>query len=104
MLDGFLTDIQGLAEREGWGPLEIPEGSGWPKLIEGGAHHMGATRMHTDSEHGVVDADCRVHGTDNLYVAGPSVFPTYGYANPMLTIVALTLRLGEHLKKVMGGG
>jgi len=48
--------------------------------------------------HGVVDAQCRVHGMANLYIAGSSVFPTIGYANPTLTIVALALRLSDHLK------
>lgn len=60
-------------------------------------HHMGGTRMHEDPRRGVVDADCRVHGTSNLYVAGSSVFPTAGHANPTLSLVALTLRLGDRL-------
>lgn len=64
----------------------------------GGAHHMGTTRMHGDPRRGVVDSDCRVHGLANLYVAGSSIFPTYGYANPTLTIVALALRLAERLR------
>jgi choline dehydrogenase-like flavoprotein len=59
---------------------------------------MGTTRMHADARKGVVDAQCRVHGTDNLYVAGSSVFPSGGYANPTLTLVALALRLADHLK------
>ena len=46
---------------------------------------------------GVVDPNCRVHGLDNLYIAGSSVFPTGGYANPTLTLVALAVRLSEHL-------
>jgi choline dehydrogenase-like flavoprotein len=58
---------------------------------------MGSTRMSRDPRRGVVDSDCRVHGIANLYVAGGSVFPTGGYANPTLTIVALALRLAEHL-------
>ena len=70
----------------------------WPDFIMGGSHHMGTTRMHDDPRRGVVDRDGRVHGIDNLYVAGGSVFPTSGAANPTLTIVALTLRLAEHLK------
>jgi choline dehydrogenase-like flavoprotein len=61
-------------------------------------HHIGTTRMSTDPRTGVVDADCRVHGTANLFVAGSSVFPTGGYANPTLTIVALALRLADHLQ------
>ncbi len=63
-------------------------------------HHMGTTRMSTDPSTGVVDANCRVHGMGNLYIAGSSVFPTYGAAPPTLTIVALALRLAEHLQKV----
>ena len=62
------------------------------------AHHpMGATRMSRDPRLGVVDEHCRVHGVSNLFVAGSSVFPTSGYANPTLTIVALALRLADHL-------
>ena len=62
------------------------------------AHHMGTTRMGADPRSSVVDADCRLHGVDNLYLAGPSVFATSGYANPMATIAALAIRLAEHLK------
>jgi choline dehydrogenase-like flavoprotein len=58
---------------------------------------MGGTRMSDDPRTGVVDADCRVHGYDNLYVAGSSVFPTGGWANPTLTIIAMALRLADHL-------
>jgi choline dehydrogenase-like flavoprotein len=70
-----------------------------PAATHGGYHHIGTTRMHDDPKQGVVDADCRVHGADNLYVAGSSVFPTGGYANPVLTTVALALRLGDCLKQ-----
>ena len=61
------------------------------------AHQVGTTRMSADPAHGVVNADCRVHGVDNLYLAGSSVFPTSGHANPTLMLVALADRLGEHL-------
>lgn len=61
-------------------------------------HHMGTTRMHHDPRIGVVTEDARVHGVANLFVAGSSVFPTGGFANPTLTIVALALRLADHLK------
>jgi choline dehydrogenase-like flavoprotein len=54
--------------------------------------------MDADPKRGVVDADSRVHGVSNLYVAGSSVFPTAGYANSSLTIVALAIRLADHLK------
>ncbi|MCZ6763758.1 MAG: GMC family oxidoreductase [Alphaproteobacteria bacterium] len=68
----------------------------WPLYLSGGNHHMGTTRMADDAKRGVVDKNCRVHGIDKLYVAGSSVFPTCGYANPTLTIVALALRLADH--------
>ena len=58
--------------------------------------------MHVASRHGVVDENSRVHGTSNLFVTGSSVFPSGGYANPTLTIVALAARLGDHLKRVTG--
>ncbi|MBL0373270.1 GMC family oxidoreductase [Rhizobium sp. KVB221] len=62
-------------------------------------HHMGTTRMHTDPAKGVVDADCRVHGVGNLFIAGSSVFPTVGNDTPTLTIVALAHRLADHVLK-----
>jgi choline dehydrogenase-like flavoprotein len=70
----------------------------------GGYHHIGATRMSADPRDGVVDADCRVHGYANLFIAGSSVFATAGWANPTLTILALAHRLGEHLDDVLGTG
>ncbi|QIZ76448.1 GMC oxidoreductase [Ferrimonas lipolytica] len=64
-----------------------------------GSHHlMGTTRMHEDPKFGVVDANCQVHGVDNLYIAGSSTFPTGGYANPTLTVVAMALRIADHIK------
>lgn len=60
---------------------------------------MGTTRMHPDPRRGVVDADARVHGVANLYVAGSSVFPTSGAANPTLSIIALALRLAAHVTR-----
>jgi choline dehydrogenase-like flavoprotein len=65
-----------------------------------GHHHMGGTRMAARPEAGVVDATGRVFGQANLYVAGSSVFPSSGHANPTLTIVQLALRLAEHLRRV----
>jgi len=61
-------------------------------------HYIGTTRMAVDPRQGVTDADCAVHGMRNLYVSGSSVFPTAGQANPTLTIVALALRLADHLR------
>ncbi len=64
-----------------------------------GGHHIGTARMARSASQGVVDAECRVHGMRNLFVAGSAVFPTSGQANPTLTIVALALRLAEKLAK-----
>jgi choline dehydrogenase-like flavoprotein len=69
----------------------------WP-IDQDASHHMGTTRMGEDPETSVVDTDCRVHGVDNVFAAGASVFPTSGCANPTFTIVALSIRLAEHLK------
>ena len=77
------------------------ESTSWPKSLGGGWHHMGTTRMHSDPRRGVVDATCRVHGITNLYVAGAAVYPTAGCANPTLTLVALSLRLSDHLKRAL---
>lgn len=66
-------------------------------------HHMGTTRMSADPVEGVVDADCRVHATSNVYVAGSSVFATAGNDMPTLTIVALALRLADHLSRQLDG-
>lgn len=66
--------------------------------VDGIGHHMGTTRMDPDPARGVVDTDCKVHGISNLYVAGGSVFRTCGFANPTLTLLALTYRLADHLR------
>jgi choline dehydrogenase-like flavoprotein len=58
--------------------------------------------MSADPRHGVVDADCRVHSVENLYIAGSSVFATGGYANPTFTLVALALRLADTLRRRLG--
>ena len=67
----------------------------------GAWHHAGGTRMGTDPKTSVVDGNCRIHRVQNLFVASSSVFPTAGFANPTLTIVALTLRLADHFKTLM---
>lgn len=73
-----------------------------PTTFHGTAHHMGSTRMSDNPHTGVVDADCKVHGIDNLYIAGSSVFPTGGWAFPTFTIVALGLRLADTLRTRLG--
>ncbi len=97
------TLLRKVIERVRLGELTtvFDEGDDWPSTLTGGSHHLGTTRMHADPHRGVVDADCRVHGVGNLFVAGSSVFPTAGYANPTMTIVALAIRLAEHLKEIM---
>lgn len=64
-------------------------------------HHMGTTRMGNSPQTSVVDAQCRVHGYDNLYIGSSSVFPTGGFSNPTLTIIALCLRLSDEIKRRM---
>lgn len=83
--------------------LKLPDwliegGKGWDPKMHGANHHMGTTRMADNPKRGVVDRNCQVHGIENMYVAGSSVFSTSGYVNPTLTIVALSLRLADHLK------
>jgi choline dehydrogenase-like flavoprotein len=77
------------------------EGDNFILASPGASHHIGVTRMHNDSKQGVVDANCQVHGVSNLFISSSSVFPTGGYANPTLTIVALSLRLADRVKMLM---
>jgi choline dehydrogenase-like flavoprotein len=63
-----------------------------------GGHHLGTARMGNDPRSSVVNADCRVHGINNLYVASAATFATSSQANPTLTVVALALRLADTLK------
>jgi choline dehydrogenase-like flavoprotein len=69
-----------------------------PTNTSGGWHHMGTTRMNEDPKQGVVNADCKVHGIENLFIAGSSCFPTGAGVNPTYTIVAMSIRLADHLK------
>ncbi|MBW0092490.1 GMC family oxidoreductase [Pseudonocardia sp. KRD-184] len=97
----FVEVLDAELRRLGLGHLtgfEWLDGDDWTKGFEDAYHPIGTTRMADDPTAGVVDADCRVHGLNGLYVCGTSVFPTSGYANPTLTIVALALRLADHLE------
>jgi choline dehydrogenase-like flavoprotein len=90
--------------RAGLGRIKVNLGDrddAWPSFVGDAGHHIGTTRMHVDPKKGVVDENCRLHGVRNLFVAGSSVFPTCGHANPTLTIVALALRLADHVKGIM---
>jgi len=82
----------------GYGDI-FADPSRWPDNLEAGKHHCGTTRMADTPASGVVDPHCRVHGIENLHVAGSSVFPSIGYANPTLTIIALALRLTDRLRE-----
>jgi len=87
-------------ERSGAGRLDYDRDTLEEDLLRFGAyggHHIGTARMGTDPRTSVVDADCRVHSVDNLFVAGSAAFPTSSQANPTLTLIALSLRLGRHL-------
>jgi len=83
--------------------LRDEQDSSWPDFTGGGWHHMGTTRMGTDVKTSVVDANCKVHGIANLFTAGASCYVTAAAPNPTLTLVALTLRLSDHLKRVVKG-
>jgi choline dehydrogenase-like flavoprotein len=93
-----------LAERVAAAGLGQIEGDDEEIQFSDASHHMGTTRMSDDPRTGVVDRDCRVHGIDNLYLAGSSVFPTAGHANPTLSALALTHRLAAHLEERRGRG
>jgi choline dehydrogenase-like flavoprotein len=79
--------------------LAFPKGAtgSWKDKVGWQWHHMGGTRMSSEPRKGVVDRNCRVHSVQNLYVAGSSVFPTGGHANPTLNLVALAMRLADHI-------
>lgn len=106
LTDREVASIRGLAERlirslgerhRGRVRLQMRENEPWARA-HWSNHHLGTTRMDPDPKRGVVDRDSQVHGVDGLYVAGSSVFPTSGVSNPTYTILALTLRLAEHLR------
>ena len=88
--------------RAGIGDLRIERREGYPILAQMSAHHpSGTTRMSHSPMTGVVDADCKVHGVSNLFVASSSVFPTSGFAPPTLTILALAIRVADRIKELL---
>lgn len=104
----FVTLFKKRLEESGKGTFELLEKDqellDHPELrrFNSNSHNIGTTRMASNPEEGVVDTDCKVFGVDNLYVAGSSVFPTSSHANPTLLIVALAIRLAEHLSSPSG--
>ncbi|MBM4188502.1 MAG: GMC family oxidoreductase [Gemmatimonadetes bacterium] len=93
-LDRVKTLVAQGLQAAGWGTVVVTSDD---RPDPNAHHHAGTTRMAIDPRDGVVDANGRVFGTDRLYLAGASVFPRAGFANPTLTIAALGLRLGDHL-------
>lgn len=82
-----------------WGLGRLHLAPAWEQLVTDTLHPMGGTRMARSPRQGVVDEQLRVHGTSNLYIASCSVFPTGGSSNPTLTLMALCLRLADHLRR-----
>ncbi|MEX2135246.1 MAG: GMC family oxidoreductase [Acidimicrobiia bacterium] len=98
----FQDAIGRMLETSGLGRVDGLLGDEFPaRRFRGEWHQLGTTRMAASPRQGVVDADCRSHDVPNLFVAGGSVFPTVGYANPTLTILALSLRLSGTLETAL---
>ncbi|MEP2830811.1 MULTISPECIES: GMC family oxidoreductase [Alphaproteobacteria] len=102
--DNLRANIEAVARAfGGWGEgrvqVHFPKRDEWTEAEGWGNHHLGSTRMAADPKLGVTNGDCRVHGISNLFIAGSSLFPTGATVNPTLTIVALALRLSDHLKR-----
>jgi choline dehydrogenase-like flavoprotein len=83
--------------RSGLGRVRLTDPEGLPWCEGVGGHQTGTTRMSDDPNKGVADRNGRVHGVENLYISGGSLFPTAGWQHPTLTIFALALRLAQHL-------
>jgi len=88
LLDSYLKKNNSGKFHSNYNDLEFTDAS----------HHIGTTRMSNSPKNGVVDSNCKVHNIDNLFIAGSSVFPTSGHSNPTLTIVALSIRLGDYIR------
>ena len=97
-LKRFIEKMRLLFSLHSIGALTIDESLFDMKSLKDLAHPMGTTRMALNRENGVVDSNCKVFDIDNLYIAGASVFPVSGNANPTFTIIALSRRLADHLK------
>jgi choline dehydrogenase-like flavoprotein len=98
-VEEFMRQIA--AEGLGRGKLLFDDVGQLNNDVTGGAHHMGTTRMGSDIRHSVVDPTCKVHGIDNLFIAGSSVFTTSSTVNPTYTLLALALRLADHLELLL---
>jgi choline dehydrogenase-like flavoprotein len=105
-LSGYVKTLAGEFERLGLGFFDLKQVSflddpeAWVERAHDSAHHMGTTRMHEAPKYGVVDAQCQVHGTSNLYIGSSAVFPTSARSNPTLTLLALSIRIADRLKQI----
>ncbi|MEM9938860.1 MAG: GMC family oxidoreductase [Pseudomonadota bacterium] len=97
-----------IAEQFEQAGLPVPEVADWIKNksledapIIDTAHTSGTTRMSVDPNTGVVDENCKIHSCEGVYIAGGSVLPTCGHANPTLMITSVAIRLADHLKEQM---
>ncbi len=95
----FVQHIKQVFLDSNLGEIIIDNGFDNLNFLVDASHHMGTTRMAASSDDGVVDSNCKVFGIENLYIAGSSIFPTGGNANPTYTILALSRRLCHHLEK-----
>ncbi len=100
-LIGQQVGLEGIGRVKLMDYLQDENDNTWPSFTGGGWHHMGTTRMSDDPKNGVVDANCKVHSLANLFVAGASCYVTGAAPNPTLTLIALSLRLSDHVKKLM---
>ena len=103
----FSQVVAGEFQRLGMGRVEFdewftPQLDSWKDSLLDNNHHMGTTRMSAEPAEGVVDIHCRVHSVNNLYLGGSSVLPTGGHSNPTLTLLALVVRLADHIKREFG--
>ena len=96
----WLSTLDTEVRQRGLGQVIMPRAN-WRKRIVGGPHHMARHGWAMTPRR--VDRNCRVHSVENLYVAGSSVFTTGGHANPTFTLVALALRLADHIKETLTG-
>lgn len=100
-LIGQQVGLEGIGRVKLMDYLQDENDNTWPSFTGGGWHHMGTTRMSDDPKNGVVDANCKIHGLANLFVAGASCYVTGAAPNPTLTLIALSLRLSDHVKTLM---
>jgi len=105
-LSEFIKTLAGEFARLGLGSFDLEQAAiledpeAWVERAHDSAHHMGTARMHENPRLGVVNPQCQVHGIANLYIGSSAVFPTSARSNPTLTILALCLRIADHLKQI----